>query len=65
MTTPITPTMLLVKSLKLVESKSIRAWAVTPHNYPLWREIAETAVKNGKTDPSLFAAYIVAVAMGM
>lgn len=54
----------LSDSLERVESKSIREWATSAHNYPLWLEIAAKAVANGKTDTSMFAAYIACVAIG-
>lgn len=52
-------------SLKLVESKSIRAWAQSNHNKPLWLEICATAVKNGRKDAAAMAAYMVALAIGL
>lgn len=52
-------------SILEIESKSIRAWAQTDHNKPLWMEICREAVKNQKQDPFNMAAYMVAVAMGM
>jgi hypothetical protein len=55
---------LLSASIERVESRSIRAWATNAHNQPLWFEIAKTAISNGKNDPDMFAAYIVAVAIG-
>jgi hypothetical protein len=56
---------LLTKSLELVESRSIREWAVTPRNGPLWLQTCQTAIDNNKADPERMAAYIVCVAMGM
>ena len=50
-------------SLAKVESKSIREWAVTPHNKPIWLKIAEGAVARGSS-PEMFAAYMVCVAIG-
>lgn len=56
---------LYTESLKLVQSNSIRSWAQTDHNKPLWLEICQNAINNKKFDPSAMAAYMVAVAMGM
>jgi hypothetical protein len=47
---------LLNDSIKLVESKSIRQWATSDH--PLWLQIANQAISNGKTDPLAMATYI-------
>lgn len=52
-------------SLNKVESKSIRAWAQTDHNKPLWLDICQNALNNKKSDPSAMAAYMVAVAIGL
>jgi hypothetical protein len=64
MTTKTAAKKLLADSLLKVESKSIREWAVTPQNKPIWLQIAENAVKNTNPDPANFAAYIVCVAIG-
>jgi hypothetical protein len=57
---------LFEQALALVESKSIRAWASTAHNRPVWLRIAErTAAKGGPSaEPVRFAAYITLTAMG-
>ena len=52
-------------SLKMVESPSIRAWASNDHNRPIWLEICQNSINNKKADPSVMAAYIVAVAIGL
>ncbi len=62
-------TFLLRASIARVESKSIREWASTKENLPIWLKIAKTAIKNGKNpenpdDVAMFATYIVAVAIG-
>lgn len=61
-----TPNDFLAASLEFVESKSIREWARTEKNGPIWLAIAESTLKNhdGYYDPKLFAAYIVSVAIG-
>jgi hypothetical protein len=64
-TLPMTNTDLFEEALAKVESKSIRAWAKSDHNQPLWLEICENAIKNGRKDADAMAAYIVIVAMGM
>lgn len=57
---------LLDAALSKVESESIRAWANTPHNRPIWLEIAGKAIvkHNGNPDVSMFTAYIVCTAIG-
>jgi hypothetical protein len=58
---------LLAQALPLVESASIRSWVVTEQNRPIWVQIAQKAVDNkGKScDKHMFAAYIVATAIGL
>jgi hypothetical protein len=51
-------------SLAKVESKSIREWATSEQNRPIWISIAQRALDNGKSDTDGFAAYIVVTAMG-
>lgn len=50
-------------SLAKVESKSIREWATSKVNRPIWLKIAEGAVAKGSS-PEAFAAYMVCVAIG-
>ncbi len=65
MQTPtVTPAVRLAEALELVESRSIRAWATSAQNYPIWLSIVEQALANGKGEPSALAAYIVITAMG-
>jgi hypothetical protein len=52
-------------SLGQVESTSIRAWAQSDHNRPLWLKICQESIENNKFDPSAMAAYMVAVAIGL
>ena len=52
------------QALAKVESKSIREWANSDHNRPLFVKIAETFV--GKDEPvTRFSTYIVCVAIGL
>ena len=58
---------LFQEALKLVESSSIRSWATTEHNRPIFVQLADKVVaKNGPTsNPTNFATYIVATAIGL
>lgn len=58
---------LLEAALELVESNSIRAWATSAHNKPLFLKIAEHAIEHKETisEPSLFCAFIVCQAIGL
>jgi hypothetical protein len=58
---------LFQQALAKVESQSIRQWAETEHNRPVWLKAAEAAIvkHNGLPDVSLFSAYIVATAIGL
>lgn len=58
---------LLDEALKGVESDSIKEWANTDHNRPIFEQIAQNALdKNeGLVDPVRFSAYVVCLAMGM
>lgn len=53
----------LEAALEMVESKSIREWATSANNGPLFLKMAENAVKKN-TAPETFAAYIVCLAIG-
>lgn len=67
MTQPkLTPEQHFAAALAKVESKSIRAWAQTDHNRPIWLKIAESAIqKHGDAANSdEFATYIVLTALG-
>lgn len=57
----------LDEALARVESKSIREWASSERNRPIWEEIAGKALQNKgpSADPSMFAAYVVATAIGL
>ncbi len=61
----LTAEQLLASALERVESESIRQWAESEHNRPLFLKIAERAVERGKADPDTFAAYIVCNAIGL
>ena len=58
---------LLVQALRRVESKSIREWALTDHNRPIFHQLASQAVENkgASADPDRFAAFITAKAIGL
>jgi hypothetical protein len=60
----VTPEAYMNAALEHVESKGIREYAKTAHNWPIWCEIAKGAIAKG-TEPKHFATYIVIVAMGM
>ena len=61
---------LLSEAIDRIESRSIRAWARSAQNAPIWLKVAETWIAGGKADPSnpdtvvRFSTYIVCVAMG-
>lgn len=58
-----TPKAFLTAALEKVESKSIREWATSTHNYPIILKMAAKPAKAGE-DPTRFATYLVCVAMG-
>jgi hypothetical protein len=63
-------TKFLNAALSRVESASIKEWAQSEHNLPVWTKIAEGEVKRGKSaskvdDVAWFAGYIVGSAMGL
>ncbi len=52
-------------ALKSVESESIRAWATSDHNRPLWIKYAAAVLaKNPNSEPIRFATYLTLTAMG-
>lgn len=51
-------------SIAKVESESIRKWATSAQNLPLWMDTCQKAVDNGRTDSDRMAAYMVCVAIG-
>lgn len=57
---------LLKAALERVESESIRKWASSDHNRPLFEEHAQAAVDKhgGAYDPDRYAAWIVCLAIG-
>jgi hypothetical protein len=64
----VTPETLLAAALEHVESASIRAWATSEHNRPIWLQIAAGAIKkapDGSPDVHRFAAYILCNAIGL
>lgn len=58
---------LLTSALPLLTSESVREWAQTPHNRPIFLQLAEQEVKKGGlwSTPSGFAAYMVSLAIGL
>jgi hypothetical protein len=56
---------LLADALARVESASIRAWATSAHNHPLFKSEAQARVEKGRTDPTAFATAIVCLAIGL
>jgi hypothetical protein len=66
-TATLTPETLLAAALQHVESASIRAWATSEHNRPIWLKIAAGAIAkaNGTPDVHRFAAYILCNAIGL
>jgi hypothetical protein len=56
---------LLEAALRRVESESIKAWASTANNRPIFEQIAEKALeKDPAADPDRLAAYVVCLAIG-
>ena len=55
---------LFTDALKIVESESIRKWAQTAHNRPLWIDYCAKCTGT-RRDPNVVAAYIVCLAIGM
>ena len=58
------PKMLLAAALKLVESESIRSWAQSAKNGPIWEQIAAQHVKKGQLAPNVLCTRIVSTAIG-
>ena len=58
---------LLDAALERVESESVRRWANSDNNRPVWEKIAQRAVdkKGDGVDPVAFSAYIVCEAIGL
>jgi len=55
---------LFAEALKIVESESIRNWATSDHNRPLWLDYCSKCTGT-RRDPNAVAAYIVCLAIGM
>lgn len=60
-----TPSKFLDRALALVESASIRSWATSTHNRPIWESAAAARLKAGRTDINHFAASIASTAIGL
>jgi hypothetical protein len=57
---------LFEQALAKVESESIRQWANSERNRPVWIKLAGLAVTNQKNpDPVRFSALIVSTAIGL
>lgn len=57
---------LLTQALERIESPSIKAWATSEHNRPIFIKIAESALKkNPQTDALQFSTYITCQAIGL
>ena len=54
----------LSDALDGVQSPSIRAWATTEHNHPIFLQIAQKGIDNGSPNVVAFTAYIVCLAIG-
>jgi hypothetical protein len=64
---PVEAEALLVAALARVESTSIRTWASSAQNRPVFARLAQVAIdKRGPSaNEHMFAAYIVATAIGL
>ena len=56
--------LLLTEAIEQVESRSIRDWATSAHNAPIFLAIARKSLKQGKTPPHMLCSSIVCCAMG-
>ena len=58
---------LLEKALEHVESESVRKWANSAHNRPIFEKMAQGAIdkNDGLVDPLRFGAYVVCLAIGL
>lgn len=57
---------LLQAALEKVESQSIRQWATSEHNRPIWIKLAELALaKKPDASPDRFSTLIVCSAIGL
>lgn len=65
----ITAEQLFVQAIERVESASIKAWAQTEHNRPIFIKLAQLNVDKNSQNPEvsvpMFAAYIVSSAIGL
>lgn len=63
----LTPVNFLENALARVESVSIKSWATSSHNRPIFLQMAENALAKGgqSADPVRFATYITCLAMGL
>ena len=57
---------LLDNALALTDSDSTREWVNTPHNRPLFEQIAQGALdKNSQAEPARLACYITCLKIGL
>lgn len=56
---------LLESALSRIESASIKAWATSEHNRPVWLRFCEAAIANGKADAARVATLILCNAIGL
>lgn len=68
MNKPLTPAKLFTAALAKVESRSIRDWASSDHNRPLWLKIAKgwgQQERMGMDHITALSTYITATAIGL
>lgn len=63
-TYPASPSAYFHAALEGVESASIREWATSEHNRPIWMQIATKMYKQGKSVDDL-TIYIARMAIGL
>lgn len=56
---------LLESALATITSESIKAWATSAHNRPVWIRYAQATIDNGKADPVKLATLILCNAIGL
>lgn len=58
---------LLDRAIEHVESESVRDWANSDHNRPIFEEIAQKAIdeRGESADPARLGTYIVCLAIGL
>lgn len=56
---------LLSDALARIESASIRDWATSAHNRPVWLRFAQATIDNGKANATKLATLILCNAIGL